>query len=216
MHNASYAMRESLTAFPEIFGKRKDRFFKSKLDSTLFIDDPNKESADHQSKFYLMSPNPSKDVIHPLGKKGPGTANQKGIRFSVLSIFNFKSQVVPKSLPSRDAYKTFICKGLFTTTHAIQKGSMISPVEKAIPEPSVAWCRSYFERFQLPDRNSVPGSTGIGLAPSLRTLSMKLISSLRRFFAGTSFNFARYCSFSFFDQMRSQFNPSRGVNSYAR
>jgi hypothetical protein len=213
MHNALYKMRELLTAFPEVFGKRKDRFFNSKLDSTLFIDDPN---TDHRSKFYLM-PYPSfKDDTHPLGNQGPGIANERGMKFSVVSIFNFNSQVVPKSLPSRDAYKTFICKGLFTTTHAKQKGSLISPVEKAIPEPLVAWSRSYFERFQLPDRNSVPGSTGIGLAPSLRTLSMKLTSSLKKFFAGIFSIFARYCSFSFFDPMRSQFNPSRGVNSYAR
>jgi hypothetical protein len=198
MPNTSYTMRDSLTASSRICGERKGGFFKSKLDSALFIDDPNKKSADHRAKFYLMPTDPAKNEMHPPGVHVFKRAYDKVMKFSAVSIFNFTTQVVPQSLPSRDAYKTFICKGLFTTTHAIQKGSMMSHMVKANLEPLVTWYRAYFERFQLPDRNSMPGSTGIGLASSLRTLSMKLISSSGKYFAGIYSNFIRYCYFSFF------------------
>ena len=198
MPNASYTMRECLSVSPNIFGRRKSGFFKSNFDSTAFIDDPNKKYADYRAIFYLMPPYPSKDEIHSPGNQGPSLSNVKGMKFSTLSIFNFTTQVVPMSLPSRDAYKTFICKGLFTTTHAIQKGSIKSPVEKAYLEPMVTKFRSYFERFWLPDRNSVPGSTGIGLVPSLRTLFMELISLPRKFFALIYANLVRYCFFNIF------------------
>jgi hypothetical protein len=195
---ASYTLRECLSVSPEIFMERKSGFLKSKLHSTAFIDDSNKKHADHRAKFYLMPPYPSKDEIHPPGNQGPSISNVKGMKFSILSIFNSTTQVVPTSLPSRDAYKTFICKGLFTTTHAIQKGSITSPVEKAYLEPMVTRFRSYFERFWLPDRNSVPGSTGIGLVPSLRTLFMELISPPRKFLALIYSNLVRYCFFNIF------------------
>ena len=136
--------------------------------------------------------------MHPPGVHVFNMAYDKVMKFSSVSIFNSTTQVVPQSLPSRDAYKTFICKGLFTTTHAIQKGSMISPMKMAYLEPLVTWYRAYFERFQLPDRNSMPGSTGIGLASSLRTLFMKLNSFSRKYFAGIYSNLVRYCYFSFF------------------
>ena len=198
MTNTSYTMRESLTASPEIFGKTKGGLLKSKLDTALVIDDPNKKSADHRAKFYLLPPDPTQDEMHPPGIHVFNMSYDKVMKFSVVSIFNFTTQVVPQSLPSRDAYKTFICKGIFTTTHAIQKGSIISPMKMANLEPLVTWYRAYFERFHLPDRNSLPGSTGIGLASSLRTLSMKLISSSGKYFAGIYSNFVRYCYFSFF------------------
>jgi len=193
---ASYTLRECLSVSPEIFRERKSGVLKSKLHSTPFIDDSNKKHADHRAKFYLMPPYPSKDEIHPPGNQEPSISYVKGMKFSILSILKFTTQVVPTSLPSRDTYKTFICKGLFTTTHAIQNGSFRLPVEKAYLEPMVTWYRSYSERFWLPDRNSVPGSTGIGLALSLRTLSTCFFS-LRRIIRSTCKSLSRYFHFNF-------------------
>ena len=193
---ATYTMRKCLAVSPKIFGGRKCGFFKSNFPSSAFIDDPSIKSAGRHTRSYFMPSHPLTDEIHPPGNQEPSISYVKGMKFSILSILKFTTQVVPTSLPSRDAYKTFICKGLFTTTHAIQIGSMISPVEKAYLEPLVTWHRSYSERFWLPDRNSVPGSTGIGLALSLRTLSTCFFS-LRRIIRSTCKSLSRYFHFNF-------------------
>ena len=115
-----------------------------------------------------------------------------------ISHFFDKNKVVPRSSVSPDHFEPFNCKGLFTTTHAIQNGSFRLPVEKAYLEPMATRFRSYFERFRLPDRNSVPGSTGIGLVPSLRTLFMELNSPLSKFCARIYSNLVRYYFFNIF------------------
>jgi len=185
-------LRKSLTAFIEVCGKRKHRFAKNRFYSNAFFDDPNCVALDQLGESYLMHFDHLKDSTHPPGFKHSLILHHKGIEFPILSISNFITQVVPKFLPSLDAYKTFICKGLFTTTHAIQIGSMISPVEKAYLEPLVTWHRSYSERFWLPDRNSVPGSTGIGLALSLRTLFIPIFSNLKKSFGSSAINWVRH------------------------
>jgi len=185
-------LRMSLTASIEVCGKRKHRFAKNRFYSNAFFDDPNCVALDQLGESYLMHFDHLKDSTHPPGFKHSLILHHKGIEFPILSISNFITQVVPTSLPSRDAYKTFICKGLFTTTHAIQKGSITSPVEKAYLEPMVTRFRSYFERFWLPDRNSVPGSTGIGLALSLRTLFIPIFSNLKKSFGSSAINWVRH------------------------
>jgi len=196
MLTSACGLRKSLTASIEVCGKRKHRFAKNRFYSNAFFDDPNCVAVDQLGESYLMHFDHLKDSTHPPGFKHSLILHHKGIEFPILSISNFITQVVPKFLPSLDAYKTFICKGLFTTTHAIQIGSMISPVEKAYLEPLVTWHRSYSERFWLPDRNSVPGSTGIGLALSLRTLSTCFFS-LRRIIRSTCKSLSRYFHFNF-------------------
>ena len=185
-------LRKSLTASIEVCGKRKHRFAKNRFYSNAFFDDPNCVAFDQLGESYLMHFDHLKDSTHLPGFKHSLILHHKGIEFPISSISNFITQVVPKFLPSLDAYKTFICKGLFTTTHAIQKGSMISPVEKAYLKPLVTWYRSYFERFSLLDRNSVPGSTGIGLALSLRTLFIPIFSNLKKSFGSSAINWVRH------------------------
>ena len=192
MPNTTYDLWGNLTEFSCMWSMKKYGFFQSKFHSGALTDDFNKNEVAHRAQFYLISFNPSKFGIHPPGIYYTSMDNKKGFAFPFLSISNFITQVVPKFLPSLDAYKTFICKGLFTTTHAIQKGSMISPVEKACLEPLVTWYRSYFERFRFPDRNSVPGSTGIGLALSLRTLFIPIFPNLKKSFGCSTINWVRH------------------------
>ena len=93
------------------------------------------------------------------------------------SYFPDKNKVVPRSAVNPDHLEPFNCKGLFTTTHAIKHRSQIKSQEKTWHEQLVPddhssinldkWCR-------LPDRNSGPGSIGIGQVPNSRTLFYEL------------------------------------------
>ena len=191
--NRSCNFRGSMNRLYSIRGKRKHGFFNSKFYSSSSSDDFSKNNVDYPTQLYAMPSSYSKDATHPPGFNHSLILHHKGIEFPILSISNFITQVVPKFLSSLDAYKTFICKGLFTTTHqAIQKGSLISPMEKVHLEPLVTWSRSYFERLRLPDRNSVPGSTGIGLALSLRTLFIPIFSNLKKSFGSSAINWVRH------------------------
>jgi len=194
--NRSCNFRGSMNRLYSIRGKRKHGFFKSKFYSSSSSDNFSKNNVDYPTQLYAMPSSYSKDENNPPGVTYIWMAKNKhsDVHFSSISIF--RTQVVSKSLPSRDAFKTFICKGLFTTHQAIQKGSLRSPMEKVHLEPLVTWSRSYFERLRLPDRNSVPGSTGIGLALSLRTLSTCFFS-LRRIIRSTCKSLSRYFHFNF-------------------
>ena len=190
--NRSCNFRGSMNRLPSIRGKRKHGFFKSKFYSSSSSDDFSKNSVDHQAQLYAIPSNYSKNENNPPGVAYVWMANNKHSEVHFSSISIFRTQVVSKSLPSRDTFKTFICKGLFTTHQAIQKGSLRSPMEKAHLEPLVAWFRSYFERLRLPDRNSVPGSTGIGLALSLRTLFIPIFPNLKKSFGCSTINWVRH------------------------
>ena len=194
--NRSCNFRGSMNRLYSIRGKRKHGFFNSKFYSSSSSDDFSKNNVDYPTQLYAMPSSYSKDENNPPGVTYIWMAKNKhsDVHFSSISIF--RTQVVSKSLPSRDTFKTFICKGLFTTHQAIQKGSLRSPMEKVHLEPLVTWSRSYFERLRLPDRNSVPGSTGIGLALSLRTLSTCFFS-LRRIIRSTCKSLSRYFHFNF-------------------
>ena len=92
---------------------------------------------------------------------------------SSLAHFFSKNKVVPRSAVNPDHLEPFNCKGLFTTTHAIKHRSSGKSVEKICDEQRATRTHSSkkMDRWtRLPDRNSGAGSTGIGLAPSLRTL----------------------------------------------
>jgi hypothetical protein len=190
--NRSCNFRGSMNRLYSIRGKRKHGFFKSKFYSSSSSDDFSKNNVDYPTQLYAMPSNYSKDENNPPGVTYIWMAKNKhsDVHFSSISIF--RTQVVSKFLPSRDAFKTFICKGLFTTHQAIQKGSLRSPMEKVHLEPLVTWSRSYFERLRLPDRNSVPGSTGIGLALSLRTLFISIFSNLKKSFGSSAINWGRH------------------------
>ena len=91
---------------------------------------------------------------------------------SLLAHFFSKNKVVPRSAVNPDHLEPFNCKGLFTTTHAIKHRSSGKSVEKICDEQRATRTHSSkkMDRWtRLPDRNSGAGSTGIGLAPSLRT-----------------------------------------------
>ena len=198
MPNSTYDLRRNLTEYSCMWSMREYGFFQSKSYSGALTDDFNKKEVAHRGQFYLRPFNPSKFEIHPPGICYTSMDNIEDSESPFLSISNFITQVVPQSLPSRDSYKTFICKGLFTTHQAIQKSSRRSSMEKTYPEPLVTRLRSHFERFWLLDRNSVPGSTGIGLVPSLRPLSMTLFSCLKISFASTTRILAKYLCFIIF------------------
>ena len=94
-----------------------------------------------------------------------------------MSHFFDKNKVVPRSAVNPDHLEPFNCKGLFTTTHATKHRSPIKSVEKTWREQLVTDAHSSIkvDRWKrLPDRNSEPGSIGIGLVPSLRTLFYEL------------------------------------------
>ena len=142
--NRSCNFRGSMNRLPSIRGKRKHGFFKSKFYSSSSSDDFSKNSVDHQAQLYAIPSNHSKNENNPPGVAYVWMANNKHSEVHFSSISIFRTQVVSKSLPSRDTFKTFICKGLFTTHQAIQKGSLRSPMEKAHLEPLVAWFRFLF------------------------------------------------------------------------
>ena len=99
-----------------------------------------------------------------------------------LSHFFDKNKVVPRSSVSPDHFESFNCKGLFTTTHATKHRSQVKSVEKAGQEQLVADVHSSIKVDKwnrLPDRNSEPGSIGIGQVPSLRTLLNTLFSDFQ-------------------------------------
>ena len=96
---------------------------------------------------------------------------------SSLTHFFSKNKVVPRSAVNPDHLEPFNCKGLFTTTHAIIQRSQGKSVEKTCGEQwaSRTHLSMKMDRpIRLSDRNSGPGSIGIGLLPGLRTLFYEL------------------------------------------
>ena len=96
-----------------------------------------------------------------------------------LSISHFfdKNKVVPRSAVNPNHIESFNCKGLFTTTHAIKHRSQGKSVEQTCGEQLATRTHSSMKMdrwTRLPDRNSGPGSIGIGLLPGLRTLFYEL------------------------------------------
>jgi hypothetical protein len=96
---------------------------------------------------------------------GPGYAGCK---------FNFEYQIHKltktvnlKPVVNPGIRKTLYCKGLFTTTHAKKIRTMRRALISVVPE-CTARCASRGWLRRLPDRDSKPGSIGIGLASSLR------------------------------------------------
>lgn len=91
------------------------------------------------------------------------------------SHFSYKNKVVPRSVVNPDHLEPFNCKGLFTTTHAIKHRSSVKSVEKTWHEQLATVAHLFLKVntwLRLPDRNSEPGSIGIGQVPGLRTLFM--------------------------------------------
>jgi hypothetical protein len=88
--------------------------------------------------------------------------------------FNFEYQVNKrtktvnfKPVVNPGVRKTLYCKGLFTTTHA----KILRTISMALPSVILgceARCTNRGWLGRLPDRDSGPGSIGIGLAPSSR------------------------------------------------
>ena len=110
------------------------------------------------------------------GSTGIGLAPSLRTLFRTSSA-NFFNKVVPRSVVNPDHLEPFNCKGLFTTTHAITHRSQGKSVEKTCGEQwatrthlSMKMDRS----IRLSDRNSGPGSIGIGLLPGSRTLFYEL------------------------------------------
>ena len=96
---------------------------------------------------------------------------------SPLAHFFSKNKVVPRSVVNPDYLEHFNCKGLFTTTHAIIQRSQGKSVEKTCGEQGATRTHSSMKMdrsSRLPDRNSGPGSIGIGLLPGSRTLFYEL------------------------------------------
>ena len=96
-------------------------------------------------------------------------------RFPRSSYTNFNTKVVPRSAVNPDFLEPFNCKGLFTTTHAIKHRSSVKSVEKTWHEQLATVAHLFLKVntwLRLPDRNSEPGSIGIGQIPGLRTLFM--------------------------------------------
>ena len=107
----------------------------------------------------------------------PAACSDFAIRSLSVSHFFDKNKVVPRSAVSPDHLEPFNCKGLFTTTHAIKHRSQGKSVEKTCGEQwatrthlSMKMDRS----IRLSDRNSGPGSIGIGLLPGSRTFFYEL------------------------------------------
>ena len=101
-----------------------------------------------------------------------------GLRTLLSTLFsNLQNKVVPRSAVNPDHLEPFNCKGLFTTTHAIKLRSPVKSVEKTWREQLATDAHSSIKVDKwnrLPYRNSEPGSIGIGLFPSLRTLFYEL------------------------------------------
>ena len=88
--------------------------------------------------------------------------------------FNFEYQIHKltktvnlKPVVNPGVRKTLYCKGLFTTTHAKKIRTRCRAPISVVPE-CTARCTSRGWLRRLPDRDSGPGSIGIGLASSLR------------------------------------------------
>ena len=118
--NRSCNFRGSMNRLPSIRGKRKHGFFKSKFYSSSSSDDFSKNESRSSGAAILCSFRPilQRMRIHPPGMlmyTSMAIISKAGSRFPSYLFPISRTQVVPKSLPSRDAYKTFICKGLFTT-----------------------------------------------------------------------------------------------------
>ena len=93
------------------------------------------------------------------------------------SHFSDMNKVVPRSVVNPDHLEPFNCKGLFTTTHAIKHRSKIKSQEKTWHEqlaPNAHSSIKVNKWFRLSDRNSEPGSIGIGQVPDSRTLFYEL------------------------------------------
>jgi hypothetical protein len=93
------------------------------------------------------------------------------------SLSHLFNKVVPRSVVNLDHLEPFNCIGLFTTTHAIKLRSPVKSVEKTWREQLATDAHSSIKVDKwnwLPYRNSEPGSIGIGLFPSLRTLFYEL------------------------------------------
>ena len=105
-----------------------------------------------------------------------GIGQVPGLRtFFRASFFNFFNKVVPRSVVNPDHLEPFNCIGLFTTTHAIKHRSSVKSVEKTWHEQLATVAHLFLKVntwLRLPDRNSEPGSIGIGQVPGLRTLFM--------------------------------------------
>ena len=112
----------------------------------------------------------------------PAACSDFATRSLSVSHFFDKNKVVPRSAVSPDHLEPFNCKGLFTTTHAIKHRSQVKSVEKAGHEQLATDTHSSTKVdkwSRLPDRNSEPGSIGIGQVSSLRTLSCTLFSNFQ-------------------------------------
>jgi len=112
----------------------------------------------------------------------PAACSDFATRSLSVSHFFDKNKVVPRSAVTPDHLEPFNCKGLFTTTHAIKHRSQVKSVEKAGHEQLATDTHSSTKVdkwSRLPDRNSEPGSIGIGQVSSLRTLSCTLFSNFQ-------------------------------------
>ena len=96
--------------------------------------------------------------------------------------FNFEYQIHKltktvnlKPVVNPGIRKTLYCKGLFTTTHAKKIRTMRRALISVVPE-CTARCTSRGWLRRLPDRDSEPGSIGIGLASSLRAFPVGFVS----------------------------------------
>jgi hypothetical protein len=93
--------------------------------------------------------------------------------------FNFEYQIHKltktvnlKPVVNPGIRKTLYCKGLFTTTHAKKIRTRCRALISVVPE-CTARCTSRGWLRRLPDRDSGPGSIGIGLASSLRAFPVR-------------------------------------------
>ena len=96
--------------------------------------------------------------------------------------FNFEYQIHKltktvnlKPVVNPGIRKTLYCKGLFTTTHAKKIRTRCRALISVVPE-CTARCTSRGWLRRLPDRDSKPGSIGIGLASSLRAFPVGFVS----------------------------------------
>lgn len=107
----------------------------------------------------------------------PAACSDFATRSLSVSHFFDKNKVVPRSAVTPDHLEPFNCKGLFTTTHAIKHRSKIKSQEKTWHEqlaPNAHSSMKVYKWYRLPDRNSEPGSIGIGQVPDSRTLFYEL------------------------------------------
>ena len=116
------------------------------------------------------------DRISGSGSTGIGLVPSLRTLFRTSSA-NFFNKVVPRSVVNPDHLEPFNCKGLFTTTHAIIHRTPGKSEEKTCGEQWATRTHSSkkMDRWtRLSDRNSGPGSIGIGLFPGSRTLFYEL------------------------------------------